>query len=218
MHILPFIGALCLAVALIAAWLGMRADHASRLAEAGPPAWIEPPAAPPADDELGELSRELEALSYQTAGCLRLGGRRADLVNVYVHPEMPVFACLIHNHDEPGASVEVRLITYFEEEGQVLTTSALETAALSALAARSDPRLVQLRRAGTPGALHGQHTGSVQAWIAGGRVPLPAERDRLPSYLEADRRLYQEAHGARGLSFSQFLRALAGRPEGVLRF
>ncbi len=82
------------------------------------------------------------------------------------------------------------------------------------------PYLIQLRPNGAAGALHGQHIGTLHAWIAGGRKPLPATLEAFEGYERQRVELICE-HLKRsgGLRVGEFLRMITGRNAGsVLRF
>jgi hypothetical protein len=182
--------------------------------------WLEEPeGAGPAEDP---VDAELRGLGYRPAGTLLREGEGELLSVVYIHETLPIYALAERPEAADGTPGPVRVVqldSFFEGGGR-LVTSAHPHAALTAVPGEdAAPRLTQLRIGGSATALDGQHAGTVQAWAAGRRQALPAAREALIGYLEADHQLQRRALERRGwLPFPTYLRILAGAPGGVLKF
>jgi len=166
------------------------------------------------------LDGELQELGYTLVGALER--RESGLLTwVYLHRELPIYALLLPSGQQRGTYLVTacQLDSFFEGGGRLSTTTNVALARFSSIVETGVPRLVQLRPNGKPLALDGQHQGTVKAWMAGGRQPLPATREALIGYLEADRGRQQESLARVGwLPFPVFLRWMSRRLPGVLRF
>lgn len=165
--------------------------------------------------EAAELDREWRELGYQPLGTLLVEGAGERYEAVYGHPSLPIYGAI---SVRPDRSVPYALS--FWEGGGTLLTTALPTAEARAAALNTgSARLVQLRVAGRPLALDGQHVGTVKAWALGKRTALPATKEALPGYLSED---YGRVHAAlksgQAVPLAGYLRSLTGRPERVLTF
>jgi hypothetical protein len=201
----------------LAGWRMARRQIRNYLRQREPFEWIE--AAPPVTPGFAELDGELHGLRFQCVGTLRRATPSAVAFAVYVHETLPIYAQVgCFREWGVGLSTVTQLDSIFEGGGRLCTTTA-PTSTLLVGALTDAPRLVQLRPKGRPTALEGQHVGTLKAWIAGGRVPLPATREALIDYVESDLHRIRETVRRNGsLSYLAFLRWLIGRPPGVLRF
>jgi hypothetical protein len=178
--------------------------------------WGEEPR--PLEGQPAALDEEWKRLGYAPLGFLREESRpggTAVYLHVYLHPELPIYALT----EVVGTTGTPSLVSFWEGGGHLLTTAAPPPVGGVPPSDARAPRLVQLRVAGTPTALDGQHVGTVRAWTGGNRRPLPHTREALPGYLEADhRRLAEQLEAIGWLPLPAFLRSLAGQHPGVLRF
>jgi hypothetical protein len=197
-------------------WLRLRSAlrrHFARPLEG----WIAeaPPAQPAGRAE--ELAAEWRRLGYEPVGYWTTQANSNPFCALLLHPALPVYACVRTDAAAPSEAIPF-LISFFEAGGTLLTTADASSGVLAGVETGA-PRLMQLREDGTPAALDGQHLGTVQAWMAGGRQPLPATRDAFGDYVRADHDRLGRALAARGwLPLGPFLRYVAGRPDGVLKF
>jgi len=168
------------------------------------------PSGPAAD-----LDREWRDLGYQPLGTLRVEGSPDRYESVYAHPTLPIYGAISVRPDRAVPYV----LTFWEGGGSLLTTALPLAEARAAALDTGTPRLVQLRVAGRPLALDGQHVGTVKAWALGKRTALPATREALVGYLADD---YGRVHAAlksgRAVPFPGYLRGVMARPERVLTF
>jgi hypothetical protein len=204
------------AAALLIGW--SRARGAVRAAYQRPTRWSwtdEPPA--PLDGRSAEVDADWQALGYHRIGCLRQGETGCPFLLVYTHATLPAYAVVLAGRG-PAQSPVSSAWSFFDGGGRITTTGS-RMAALTAWLPSEAPRLVQLRPGGSPKALDGQHVGTLSAWSAGGRQPLPATKEALIPYLEADERAMAAALAAAGwLPLPHYLRYLVGAPAGVLEF
>lgn len=215
-----FTGAMLVSVAFLylLAWQVMRATVRTYYEKDFSYAWIDPPLA------FSELPNghheELDGLGYQPAGFFHRVGQPDMPTAVYVHRELPVYGLVgLKRSGESWSTAVLQFDTFYPDGSRLSTTTSKPFAYLSAGVKREATRLVQLRENGTPTALDGQHVGTVRAWLAGKRDPLPADPQRLFEYLEADRRRLRNTLRSCGwVPFGAFLRSLGGRRPGILRF
>lgn len=162
-----------------------------------------------------ELDREWRDLGYEPLGTLLVEGGEDRYEAIYTHPTLPIYGAI---SVRPDRAVPYAL-SFWEGGGTLLTTALPLAEARAAALDTGTPRLVQLRVAGRPLALDGQHVGTVQAWALGKRTALPATKEALAGYLNDD---YGRVHAAlksgKAVPFPAYLRSLAGRPERVLTF
>ncbi|HEU4752507.1 MAG TPA: hypothetical protein VFU47_05310, partial [Armatimonadota bacterium] len=163
---------------VLSGWLQTRASLARHFARQPEIRWAsgdEPQPEP-------EIESELQELGYEPAGSLWVEGA---VSRVYLHRELPVYVLAAR---VPGQrkGMLCTLHSFFEEGGWLVTASYPFPELFSAGLGQAAPRLAQYRPSGTPTALDGQHVGTVRAWAAGKRRPLPAAAEALPGYLRAD--------------------------------
>lgn len=171
--------------------------------------WREPAGA------AAELDREWRDLGYQPFGTLRVEGSPDRYEAVYAHPTLPIYGAI---SVRPDRAVPYAL-TFWEGGGSLLTTALPLAEARAAALDTGTARLVQLRVAGRPLALDGQHVGTVKAWALGKRTALPATREALVGYLADDySRVHVALKSGRAMPFMVYVRGLMGRPERVLTF
>jgi hypothetical protein len=221
----PFLGALFVLLVVVLAgviptWLRTRSALRRNYEQPVSYRWLdEPPLTPGEKSEA--LRHELEGLGYQEVGWMA----EADsplFFHVSAHEELPIYALLGHASDSSGVfRVVPHLESFLPGCGRLTTTGSQEFGRMTGAAVTEGPRLVQLRAWGpiTPTSLDGQHTGTVRAWLAGGRKFYPATHEALPQQLADDHRCLGE-HLARAgwLPLPAFLRAMAGKASNVLRF
>ena len=163
---------------------------------------------------------ELESLGYRHVGDYRPQVAETNrFVACYVHQSEPIYGQILVL-DAATVQVFVALASYFEGGGELETTGIPWGGGMDLPRPPEVPHLIQMRAGGTAGALHGQHIGTLHAWIAGGRKPLPATREAFEGY-ERERvemvRAHVEQRG--GLTVADFLRMISGKTaRGVLRF
>lgn len=208
----PLVVAVALVVLVLVGWKREQA-RVTRL-HAYPPSreWAEAWRIP--SGAAAELDQEWRDLGYQPLGTL-VGDSADQYEAIYAHPTLPIYAAI---SVRPDRAVPYAL-SFWEGGGTLLTTALPMDEARAAAIDTGAARLVQLRVAGRPLALDGQHVGTVKAWALGKRTPLPASKEALVGYLGDD---YGRVHAAlkSGLAvpFSTYIRALTGRPERVLTF
>jgi len=205
------------AAGLLAAWVQLREAVRRNFTRHLSAAWTEPPAEA-LDESAAELDASFRDLGYRPVGWLaRMPEHPRALV--YTHQELPTYAVLVPRLSEPLGGVSLALHTFFEDGGRLSTVSESIAARTLALVRSEAPRLAQLRSGGAPVALDGQHTGTLRAWIAGGRKPVPATREALLRLLEEDhRRISDSLREVGWVPFPSFLRWQFGAPSGVLTF
>lgn len=208
------------ALAVIPAWLKTRRALAEYYGRDVAYRWLEAPPVEPGEKSAAQAA-ELEALGYAAAGWLQPEGS-AVFFRVLTHGELPIYALLAHAADASGVYlVAPQLESFLTGCGRLSTTGSPDFGRMTGGAATEGPRLVQLRALGpvTPTALDGQHAGTVRAWLAGKREFRSATAEALPGYLAEDHRCMRAALERAGwVSLPGFLRAMAGRPAGVLPF
>lgn len=209
----PLLAAVGLAILVLAGW--KREQGRVARFHARPPSreWERgwrAPAGPAA-----ELDQEWRELGYLPLGTLRVDGPAESYEAIYAHPTLPVYGAI---SVRPDRAVPYAL-TFWEGGGSLLTTALPLAEARAAALDTGTARLVQLRVAGRPLALDGQHVGTVKAWALGRRTALPATREALAGYLAED---YGRVHAAlksgRSVPFQDYVRGLLGRPARVLTF
>ncbi|MFN3652844.1 MAG: hypothetical protein ACK47B_24970 [Armatimonadota bacterium] len=179
------------------------------------PRWVPAPAGEPAQ-RVAPYLEELRGLGYDPIGWLGQADGAPETA-VAVHRELPIFAFVTLDQPQPGEAV-VQLDTFFDD-GRLTSTGLERLGECAAHARTAGPRLIQLRDRGTPTALDGQHVGTVKPWLGSKRRALPTDRDALPGYLAEDHRRLAEALRDQGwLSFSDYVRRLLGKRNGVLTF
>jgi hypothetical protein len=162
-----------------------------------------------------ELDREWRELGYLPLGTLRIEGQPPSYEAIYAHPTLPIYGAI---SVQPDRAVPYAL-SFWEGGGFLLTTALPLAEARAAALDTGTARLVQLRVAGRPLALDGQHVGTVKAWALGKRTALPATREALVGYLADDYgRVHTALKSGRAVPFNGYVRGLAGRPERVLTF
>ena len=208
----PVVVAAGLALFILAGWRSERERIARWYAKPANRVWSEWQSP---SGVAAELDREWRELGYQPLGILRRAGDPQRHNLVYAHPSLPVYALI----DVREAETIPYALSFWEGDGTLLTTAAPMAEARAAALETGSPRLVQLRVGGRPLALDGQHVGTVKAWALGKRTALPATRDALIGYLDADYRQVSAAiKNGHAMSFGGYLKALAGRPERILTF
>ncbi len=162
---------------------------------------------------------ELEDLGYHHFGDYRpRAAEKNQIVACYVHRSEPIYG-QISVIDVPTIRVYVALVSHFEGGGELETTGIPWSGSMSHMRPET-PYLIQLRPNGAAGALHGQHIGTLHAWIAGGRKPLPATLEAFEGY-ERQRvdLICEHLKRSGGLRVGEFLRMITGPNAGsVLRF
>lgn len=180
--------------------------------------WINEPA------DLGEDGAQADAewrgLGYTLLGTLQGEDENGGLSTnaVYAHPELPVYVRVWQQRNPAGKSrLAAQMVSFFPEHGRLSTTSFPGIGLFTAGVSSPGPRLIQYRYWGTPTALDGQHLGTLQAWMAGKRQPLPATREALPGYLEDDFAWMRETLEASGwLPLGLYVQSLFRKPKGTL--
>ncbi len=213
-------GPLTLAAGLAVVWIGLRSRLRHAVGATPQVCWCDAPAAPtPGFRTRAEV---LTGLGYLPAGFVRVSPASPATATwgAFVHAELPAVALL---SCPPSALYDRRCLaglrTYFEDGGALFTTSiALQS--WYSFSPRGGPvRLSQFRRYGEPGALHGQHRGTVKAWIAGGRQAAPICRETLLEQIGRDRAWVAGAILRTGWpSPTECLRLLSESGPGRLRF
>ena len=203
---------------LPATWWVVRTKIRERYAD--PPCFTLTEAAPaPLEGEAAAYGRELQELRYRPAGFLVNDHVPAAFSAIYIHEEHPIYALLTLQPGKGRPLLVLNLETFYEDGGRLTTTTDPYLARLLTSAGTGGPRLAQLRPAGRPLALDGQHVGTLKAWALGKRTALPAGGDALIGYIEADRARMREGINQPGwLPFPLYLRWLTSDPPGVLRF
>lgn len=207
-----------LALVLFAYWQGLR--EGVRRAYAAPIRWRWSDETPELGPDGEVLEGEWRGLGYRHLGTLRGEGEGGPpiLSSVYVHPELPVYLRIWPQQNQRGKlRTAAQLVTFFPQRGRLATTNYPGLALFTGGIPSPGPRLLQYRHWGAPLDLDGQHLGTLKAWMAGGREPLPATAEALPGYLEEDYAWTREALAQFGwLPIPHYLRSLAGRPPGTL--
>lgn len=175
---------LTFAAGLAVLWIGLRSWFRHVVAATPRVRWCDPPPVP----EPGFRTRAevLTGLGYLPAGYIQVAP--ATTWGAFIHAELPAIA-LLSCPPSPVYDRRCRaaLCTYFEDGGALFTTS-IALQGWHAFSPQGGPvRLSQFRRHGEPGALHGQHGGTVKAWIAGGRQAAPICREAVLEQIERDR-------------------------------
>jgi len=202
------------ALILLSWW---RARAVLRKIYSAPPAcrWTASTSAPEAPSDPEEWRR----CGYERAGVLSCGTPAPLTLTVFIHSSLPIYALECRGAADRKAAWWTVLLTFYADGALIATSSSSRPVGHLTAVDLGVPRLVQLREGGTPLALDGQHSGTVRAWAVGGREALPATRDALLDYLQADlTRLRPALERAGWLSPATHLRTLAGRPARVLRF
>lgn len=209
----PLLAAVGLAILVLAGW--KREQGRVARFHARPPSreWEREWRVP--EGPAAELDREWRELGYLPLGTLQVDGPAESYEAVYAHPTLPVYGVISVCPERAVAYAQ----SFWEGGGSLLTTALPLSEARAAALDTGTARLVQLRVAGRPLALDGQHVGTVKAWALGKRTALPATREALVGYRVED---YGRVHAAlkagRAVPFSGYVRAVAGRPERVLTF
>jgi hypothetical protein len=212
-----FAGLIIAVVLLLALWLRNRNAIRAYFAVPLEPQRLDAPPWPAGGEALATGER-LEGLGYAPAGWIRLDPTENRYSAVYAHTELPAYAIAAIEGRENRVSM-LHLDSFFEGGGRLITTNSPLSGRLSAAVNLGAPRLVQLRPGGTPTALDGQHMGTLKAWMAGGRQPLPADAEAYVVHLAADlQRLKEKLRASGWLPPGVFLGWLIGRPKGILRF
>ncbi len=207
-----------LLVLYLVGWQAMRAAVRSYYEKELSYTWIDPPLA--YSDLPRGYHEELEGLGYHPAGFLQRKGLADMQTAVYVHRELPIYVLVgLERSGDSWATAVLQFDTFYPDGSRLSTTTSKTFAHLSAGVKGETTRLVQLRETGSPTALDGQHVGTVRAWLAGKRDPIPANPDRLIEYLEQDRRRLRDTLRSSGwVPFPAFLQTVLGRRPGILRF
>lgn len=208
------------AAVVLLRWRAMRDAVREHVSAAPPLAWSDA-RVPLQAGQAADYDRSLRELGYRPAGSLSASEQGRPRTALYVHPELPVFVRMeAEERPAPGAVSLLQFDSFFEGGGRLSTCSSRIRARVLALGGAAEgPRLAQLRVDGAPVALDGQHLGTVRAWMAGKRRPLPAQAELLPRYLEEDhRRLLERLRLIGWLPFPVYLRWQVREPPGVLTF
>lgn len=219
--VLGSLGVVCGALVL-AGW--RKADRILRRRFSGALAlqWVNAPAfspGPEVEARVAALQAELQGLAYRPAGFLADSRDPNIYYAVSVHETLPAYAFLMVARMAGRALIVPYLLSFFEDGGRITTTASRHVGGYTAGLDTGAPQLLQLRDGGTPTALDGQHMGTLKAWIAGGRRPVPAAREALlETFGQEHERLRAAFHASGGLSLAAYVRALFGTPPGVLRF
>lgn len=215
-----FVACLSLGMAALAllGWSQARASVRASFEKPLPVHWLAAPPIPTEKIPRG-FHEELLGLNYHPLGWLGCE-MRGSATAVYAHAELPIYVLLTLRFQADAVEVEtLQFESFFAQSVRLITTTDRDFAYAAAGVRNPGVRLFQLREHGTPTALDGQHVGTVRAWMVGKRVPLPAERERLLTYLEADQSALREQLRANGwVSLPGYLLGLFGRRRGILRF
>ncbi len=218
----PLVVAFAVMVAFLLAWIKARTWVNRHFTAPLRLTWSREETALDGDGEIGE---ELRGLGYAPVGTLTEREPSVCVMSVYVHSSLPIYGLVVRDLEANGTHGKpaVVLESYFCG-GERITTSGMRGAReAGALVETAVPRLVQYRVDGTATALDGQHVGTLKAWMSsrsgGPRKPLPATREALIGYLEADHARVRKALEARGwVRPGTLLRLLIGQPRNSLGF
>jgi hypothetical protein len=166
---------------------------------------------------VSEYEKELRALGYRRLGYLAKADDGYATWAIFNHPGHPTYALLTAESIRGGRRVVLSLESFWEGGGRLTSTSASIPRFEAGL--ETEPRLVQLRIAGTATALDGQHVGTLRAWQGGGREPLPATKEALPDYLATTHQAHRRQGEKNGwLPLGVYTQVLFRHPPRTLRF
>lgn len=166
------------------------------------------------EDEAPATAPEWLTEGYASAGVIRIeSGEVGDRWNLYLHARLPVIGL-----QHPPTAV-IRLYSFVADSGVLLTTNLADREGRLLGLARQEVRLVQLRPTGSLGALHGQHRGTVQAWLHAGRSFEPVARSDVPVLIRRELgRLAEDLRRQPAGWLALLLAGISGRFPRLLRF
>lgn len=205
-----------LALAFLSSWLGYLWLLRCYAAKSSEVVWLEPDFRSSLPERYAAQLDELERLGYRLLGAVRRADGHGASFLVYAHSSLPTYV-FVGTSDGDGRSV-FRFESFFADHGRLTTVSSPQADFYVPCSRVSSPRLTQRRPWGTPTALDGQHTGTLKAWMAGGRRALPASRELLLPYLEEELTLLRAVAAHREVSFGEYLRFWMYPSRRELRF
>lgn len=154
------------------------------------------------------------AEEYVAAGVIRVDSAQAAASrNLYRHASLPVVGL----HDD--VTEDIRLYSFVAESGVLLTTNVADAKVRLLGFARQQVRLVQFRPRGALSALHGQHRGTVQAWLQAGRRFEPVAPEDVAALLQREvEQLTDELRRQPPGPWALVVAVLADRYPRLLRF